>query len=95
MYKMLGIHRHVGYLVTGFMLSFADDDSSGSLGSESSGSGISDESSGSSDEASSLSCVYSSSESSSPGRGRRAYRRGMRGGYYNDYDYRQIPRRRW
>jgi len=89
------LQRHLAFIMSGAVMSSTNDDSD-SIGSESSGSGLSDEISSSGDEISSVACVYSSSESSSPGtRQRRAYRRGLRDGRgYNENDYRQIPRRR-
>lgn len=90
--KFFRVQRELVFVLSGMVLS-SDNGDSDSIGSESSGSGSSDESSGTSDEASSLSSVYSSLESSSPGYRDRRYQRRQR--FYNDNDYRQIPRRRY
>ncbi|HEX2912319.1 MAG TPA: hypothetical protein VH186_16035 [Chloroflexia bacterium] len=94
MLNLLKLQRDLLFVTLGAAFSSADDDSD-SIGSESSGSGLSDESCLSSDEASSISSVYSSYESSSPGRGG-GYRRGYRDASrrYGPYDYQRIPRRR-
>jgi hypothetical protein len=89
---MLKVQSGLALVLAGLMLSADEEDSSGSFGSESLGSGSTDASSGISDEASSASSIYSSLESSSPDKvGRRRYRRAYRGRGYRDY--RDIPPR--